>query len=327
MRLTLNPDRGNESAVNCDECREQVLELIEREAVDPDGVREILARCPDCRADFDEMKAMLAVAAELPLEAPPDHVDVSILHAAEARTAAAAPPRWVWRHPIAMAAVALLAVGIGVSTVTIVGEPTEKQLAQAPAAEDRGAAEPDDAFEAEEIVVTEAERFAGAQATPAEPAAATPEVASSATDERVRNVPAQSARKKETRKAKRASSPSPVEQAKPARLAQAETGAGMEAAPSEPVRAEEQAPEADLDDAIAAKAGADEESRCEDVVSAFEKQGAKDAKYRPTPEEQLEAGLCYQLLENREQARRWLTRAAEHRSTRARAREALERLE
>jgi uncharacterized protein with PIN domain len=39
--------------MNCDECKEQVFELIEREAVDRDGVREILARCPECRAAFD----------------------------------------------------------------------------------------------------------------------------------------------------------------------------------------------------------------------------------------------------------------------------------
>ena len=59
--------------------------MIEREAVDPDGVREILARCPDCLAAFDEMKAALAVAEQLPIVEPPAAVDAAILRAAGER--------------------------------------------------------------------------------------------------------------------------------------------------------------------------------------------------------------------------------------------------
>jgi len=71
--------------MNCDECKQQVFELIEREAVDPDGVREILERCPECRVTFEEMKAALAVAEQLPIEEPPAAVDQAILRAAGAR--------------------------------------------------------------------------------------------------------------------------------------------------------------------------------------------------------------------------------------------------
>ena len=83
--------REAEVHVDCNECEEQVLELIEREALDPEGVRATLAKCPECRAKFDELKAMLVVTQQLPLEAPPDHLDVLILQAAEARTRGVAP--------------------------------------------------------------------------------------------------------------------------------------------------------------------------------------------------------------------------------------------
>ena len=65
--------------MNCEECKEQVFELIEREAVDPEGVRAILADCPDCRAEFEAMKAALALAGELPVEEPPADIDAAIL--------------------------------------------------------------------------------------------------------------------------------------------------------------------------------------------------------------------------------------------------------
>ena len=131
--------------MNCDECKEQVLELIEREAVDPEGVYEILAQCPDCRAAFDEMKAALAVVEGLPIEEPGAHVDAAILRAASARAprVVALRRRRLQPLPWAVAAIALLAVGIGVWTI-----PREVQLESnaAPAemknAEEASVAEP-----------------------------------------------------------------------------------------------------------------------------------------------------------------------------------------
>ncbi len=102
--------------MNCDECKERVFELIEREAVDPEGVRETLAGCPDCRAAFDDMKAALALAELLPIEEPPASLDAAVLRAAVARAPKMIPSR-KWRlqaPPWAVAAIALLAVGVGV---------------------------------------------------------------------------------------------------------------------------------------------------------------------------------------------------------------------
>ncbi|MBW2405700.1 MAG: hypothetical protein JRF42_18425 [Deltaproteobacteria bacterium] len=105
--------------MNCDECNEQVLELIEREAVDRDGVREILARCPECRAAFDELKAVLLAAEQLPIEQPPVELDATILRAAGARVPEEVPvkKRRLQPAPWAMAAIAMLAVGVGVWTI------------------------------------------------------------------------------------------------------------------------------------------------------------------------------------------------------------------
>ena len=72
--------------MTCDECLEQLFELIEREAEEPEVVREILARCPECRALFDEMKAALADVSRLPMEEPPSDIDELVLQAARERS-------------------------------------------------------------------------------------------------------------------------------------------------------------------------------------------------------------------------------------------------
>ncbi|MGB5695975.1 MAG: hypothetical protein WBM46_10010, partial [Polyangiales bacterium] len=68
--------------MRCDECEEQVLDLIEREALDPEGVHEILARCPDCREAFDVLKVAIALSAQIPMEQPAASSDAAVLHAA-----------------------------------------------------------------------------------------------------------------------------------------------------------------------------------------------------------------------------------------------------
>jgi len=105
--------------MSCDECQEQIFELIEREAIDPEGVREILARCPDCRSAFEETKAALGLAALLPIEEPPAAIDAAILRAAASRRRGGIPlrKRFVQAPPWAVAAIALLAVGVGVLTI------------------------------------------------------------------------------------------------------------------------------------------------------------------------------------------------------------------
>ena len=124
------------SAMNCDECKEQIFELIEREAVDPEGVREVLSRCPECRALFDEMKSALRSAAELPVEEPPAEVDAAVMRAARDRSRKVVPLRRRWfRSPQwAVAAAALLAIGIGVWSIPRGGEVVMED-APVPAAE------------------------------------------------------------------------------------------------------------------------------------------------------------------------------------------------
>jgi len=343
--------------VNCDECKEQVLELIERERLDPEGVRETLAKCPECKAEFDEVKAQLAVASQLPLEAPPDHLDLLILQAAEARTAGVAPaidtllaeqsameaaeprveerPRlFLWRQPLAMAAVALLVVGIGISTVSIVRGPGQEQVAEAPAAGDKMAepAQPEDLEEP--IAGTEPERVELAEASTDEVAArevdAEPPAARQA-----RATRARSPKKKETRTTGRGAPVPVAPEEKPQRVAAAESDQAADTPDEQYDAAELPALKSgDSNDSLSFGKANDQqgattetERRCMSTILVFEKRLKDKPNFDPTPQQALDAGLCYQLLGKRNQAQHWLKRAAEHPSTKARATEALKKLE
>jgi hypothetical protein len=340
--------------VNCDECKEQVLELIERETVDPQGVREMLAKCPECRAEFDEVKAQLAVASQLPLEAPPDHLDILILQAAEARTAGVAPaidtllaeqsameaaapkaelrPRlFLWRQPLAMAAVALLVVGIGISSVWIVGGPGRKQVAEAPAIEGPTAADVHAEALEEAVGGTAAERVELAKAS-------TDEVAARAADAEApaaRKARARSPKKKEARAAGRGT-PAPVApEEEPQRVAVAETDQAAGSAAEQYDAAE--LPSLKTDDSKDSlsfgqaneQQGATTEAqrKCMSTILVFEKRQKDNVNFKPTPQQTLDAGLCYQMLGKRAEAERWLKRATEHPSTKARATEALQKIQ
>jgi hypothetical protein len=326
--------------VNCDECKEQVVELIEREAIDPEGVREILAKCPDCRKAFDEIKATLVVARHLPMEAPPDHLDISILRAAEERAKVQAPPPSSWRQQLAMAAVALLVVGIGVSTMSIIRRPAEEQLAEAPA--DRADAddlnefadspEPEGLAGGSAELVGDLEALAVAEVSENRAAAPPAQAPGTAASERARASTKSSSKKKEARKAVRRSPTSlaqqealPVQEPQAAAGARPEADAVEEAVAAEPARGAKAAPTAARFETEVVDAAVDREQQCKNEVSALEKR-TKDDAYRPTPEEELRIGRCYQLLGQRKKAKQWLRRAAEHPSTSARAKEALEEL-
>ena len=171
--------------MNCDECKEQVFELIEREAVDPVGVREILERCPDCAALFAEIKAGLETAADLPLEAPSAAVDAAILGAAAARRGEVVPHRRKRSQPFpwAVAATALLAVGIGVWAMPRDADEAEPALPEAAMERSYDADKEVGADLAEEAILAEAEQLslAGGQepeaADAAKPAAQPPAAA------------------------------------------------------------------------------------------------------------------------------------------------------
>ena len=68
--------------MNAEEFEAQVFELIEREAFDPNGIRELLASLPECRDYFERMKDALALAEQLPLVEPPAQLDGMILASA-----------------------------------------------------------------------------------------------------------------------------------------------------------------------------------------------------------------------------------------------------
>lgn len=288
--------------MNCDECNEQVLELIEREAVDRDGVREILARCPECRAAFDELKAVLLTAEQLPIEQPPVEVDAAILRAAGARVPEAVPvkKRRLQPAPWAMAAIAMLAVGVGVWTI-----PQEAAF--------EGDVAPADEKHAEEAVVAEQTREDAEGALAGSLAVAGPTSAM--------NAPARASERTEA-EAKQGS-PRPERPKRRARSSRDEPRAGGSAqapaslAMAETAKASAPGKEEGADESVQASA-------CRRKVADVERRAGRDEDYAPA--EELAIGQCYQELDNVTEARKWLERAATHRKTKAAAEKALRQL-
>jgi len=269
--------------MNCEECQEQIFELIEREAVDPDGVREILMRCPDCRAAFDEMKAALAAAEQLPIEEPSVALDAAIVRAAAARTRQPVPSRKKRLQPPlwAAAALVLLAVGVGMWVIPRAAPP-------------EGEAAPAEMKRPEYTMA--AERMAPKRK-------ALPQGAAPA-KRRPRSHAEGAARAAQTVQA-------------PASRGAADLAAGAVAA-SPPAEAQPTASralkEVPADGLVA---------RCKRKVAGIERRTRMDEEYVPKPEEELAIGQCYQALGKVDEARRWLRLAATHRETKARAEEAL----
>ncbi len=285
--------------MNCDECQEEIFELIEREAIDPEGVREILRRCPDCAALFEEMKASLKAAAALPIESPPPARDAAILQAAAARKSKVAPPapRRLQPFPWAVAATALLAVAIGVWAIPRGAEEAEQaelEPAVAPAPADDQEVREDrvgQGFEAD------ADRLTVAEAEESQVAA----VEKSAARQPSAHQP--------RRAAKRA----------PARRADEELRLEAARAPASPAMAESTAGGAMADVPDASAACAEKEKRLASRKPDANR-GVTDA------EDALTIGLCYQAAGNDAKAREWLRRASEHPTTKTRALEALQEL-
>ncbi len=332
--------------MSCEECKEQVFELIEREAVDPDGVRAILADCPECRAEFEAIKEALALAGELPVEEPPTDIDAAILSLADRRLRSAAPEplseaveeaklipfykRMVQVPPWAMAAVALLAVGVGVWSIprTVQFESDADQ----PVVEAK-----------ESVPMAEApreERFGGERASE--------EVAALAMDDLADTEPVgamesaksagRPARRQATRAKKRrdalAKQSAPVAEAEHRAVAPAALPAAQPTpAKGEGVAQRSAAGGALAEDAALSSAEADEmdakrdeTSTCRDQVTAFEQRLRDDEGFDPAPAEALAIGRCYQRLGDTAKARKWLERAAADPATKRRARKALEAL-
>jgi len=284
--------------MNCDECKEQVFELIEREAVDPDAVREILARCPDCRATFDEMKAALAVAERLPIEEPPAEVDEAILRAAGERMPRVVrlKKRRLQAAPWAMAAIAMLALGIGVWTI-----PREVQL--------EGDAAPADMKYGEDAVM--AEQMLGDEEEALDGRVAVAEL----------EAPKPARAKRRSRSSANEPSAARIAQA-PAALPAADTaaaGAGESRSTNEVAAKASTPSKQERDDE-------DVNTACQRKVDDVERRARADKDFAPTPEEELAIGKCYQALDKVAEARKWLQRAAAHRTTKAPAEKALREL-
>ena len=306
--------------MNCDECKEQIFELIEQEAIDADGVRALLARCPDCRSRFDETKAALRTAAMLPLEEPPLSIDAAIVRAAAERVPTQRPSRWrrLQAAPWAMAAVALLALGIGVWTIPRGGELegsdgfVEKREAHGEliARDELGDASSQDPVVAA-LEPAPARAISGAEG---DAPATGLETASS-----------RSARAKQKR-AGAPVAPAVARQAAGARKAspEATTAVGVSAELEDRASSDTEAAAPRLaaqerkEDAIAA---------CQRRVEEHEGAEHDEADATIDAEQALALGECYQKLGKKTKARRWLTRAAGEPATRLRAEQALRGLD
>lgn len=277
--------------MNCDECKEQVLDLIEREAVDPDGVREILARCPDCRALFDEMQTALRSAAALPLEEPPAEIDAEIVRAARQRSAKAARPRrrWFQSPQWAVAAVALLAVGIGLWSI-----PRREEVAT------------DDASSVREEAAPEAE--ASASEAPS-PGVTPPPVRAKRTE---RNKAGDSDRPAAAKAVAAAPARRDARQAATAGTI-ADTVAFEEGETAPTTTKEQQSMSAEC------------RKRLADLDARIEKDEI-DATASTSGEDALALGRCYQEAGDIAQARAWFERAASDPRTKRRAMRALRAL-
>lgn len=335
--------------MSCEECKEQVFELIEREAVDPEGVRAILADCPDCRAEFEAMKAALALVDQLPAEEPPTDIDAAILASAERQiqTTALEPAlgaeeepqvipfrkRILQTPPWAMAAIALLAVGLGVWSI-----PRTVQLESdtvRPESDAKGAVQ---MAEAPTEELPPEDRLGGMQKSEEAEVAAMDELredAPAATMESAKSTgrPArrQAPRAKKLREA--AAKPSNAEaDAEDLARARAATPTVAKdeglAQPSAPARGIAVAADAELAEVALEDSdpkGA-EKSECKAKITSFEQRVRDDERYEPKPEEELAIGRCYQMLGETAKARKWLQRAAADPATKRRARKALQAL-
>ncbi len=325
--------------MNCEECKEQVFELIERDAVDPEGVRAILADCPDCRAEFDAIKAALALAGELPVEEPPADIDAAILRLADRRRPSAVPgpasgvleeavripfyKKMAQVPPWAMAAVALLAVGVGVWSIprTVQFESDADQ----PMLEAKEAVPVAEASRDERLVLEPASEEAAFAAmddiAEAAPVGATGSAKSASRPARRR---APQAKKRRDALARQAAPDAEAENRALA-PATAPTAAKAEGVAQRSAAGGAVAEDAALDSAELGDMDAkrDETSECRDKVMAFERRLRDEKGYAPAPEEELAIGRCYQRLGDIPKARKWLERAAADPATKRRARKAL----
>jgi hypothetical protein len=308
--------------MNCDECKEQVFELIEQEAIDPAAVRALLARCPDCQSLFDELKEALRTAAMLPLEEPPLSIDAAIVRAAAARQSTRRRSRWrrLQAPPLAMAAVALLAIGIGVWTIPRGGEveggdaSTEKLEANDGIIDKLGADQIGDSSSQEPAIA----------ALEAEPVRAPREAEADRPAAALRKAGSRPARAKQRAAAPAASAVARQAADARAALPEATTATGVSA---------ELEDRAALDIEGTAPRLAEEQRKEDSIATCRRRVAEHESAYEHRADATIDAeqalalGRCYQRLGNEKSARQWLLRAAGEPVTKARAERALRELD
>jgi hypothetical protein len=258
------------------------------------------------------MKAALALAAELPLEEPSTGIDEEILRAAAARVPKVVPlrRRRLQPPPWAMAAVALLAVGVGVWAI-----PRGVQLESDPA--------PPAATNVEEAIVAEVALDEDVELE-LEDAVAKKEPAPR---QAARLRTAEPAEAKARPVAAKRRSNAPADQPKASVMAEAPVSApasDMAAGAS----AKSRSGEADHTESQARKKerAAEATATCRRKIDEIESRVRDDEDYVPAPEEELATAKCYQTLDELAKARKWFHRAAAHPETKARAEKALSEL-
>lgn len=332
--------------MNCDECKDQIFELIEREAVDAEGVREILDRCPACRDDFERLKATLARVADLPLEQPPAHIVARIAEAARQREApsARARPR-VAPVPWAIAAVALLGIGLGYTQSKhwgggedafetqdaneVAASPESPPAASQPLAEQVAALADEKETKGESSQASRrgsGDREAKARAAKASvrPDDAARRRAKNATPRRAdvaRAVqPADGTLERATVRAQ-AQQPAPA-----AGVASSDAAYADDINPTRPGTVPSEGARGATAEESDGDVAPDREA-CKRRTETVRRRDTGDADDAFGPEDELELGRCYVILDRPNAARIWLERAAQHPETSARAKAALQRLE
>ena len=230
-----------------------------------------------------------------------------------------------------MAAVALLAVGVGVwsiprtvqfesdagqpmleakETVPMAEAPRDERFGGEPASEEAAVVAMEDIADAAPVGVMESAKSAGRPARREAPRA----------KKRRDAMVKQSAPEVEAENRAMVPAAAPAV-AKPA-VAKGE-GVVQRSAVGSAVAKDADLASAELDDL---DAKSDEPSECRVKVTAFERRLGDDESYEPPPEEELAIGRCYQRLGESAKARKWLERAAADPATKRRARKALQAL-
>lgn len=306
--------------MNCDECKERVFELIEEEATDPRKVREVLEACPECRALFEQMKAGLDIAAELPIEEPPARLDAAILEAAAQRRPGEVPRRssrrLVRTSPWAMAAVALLAIGIGVWAV-----PRDVQLDEerSPAVRLQGVDRATESASEPPLDGTaDALKSSGPTFSEGREAAVEPARRRSAPGSVAQSPAAEKQRPSVVRKTRETFRP----KTQPSQPADDE----YQATPAMTLQSEELAAGITADRDEQEERARDREM-CDRLIRQYERTKKPDTRLELDSEQQLKLGRCYAEAGRIETARAFLKRAAEDVTTKNRAEAELRRLD